>query len=168
MRIYGRERWEPRGDNGSPDGAKREGFLHWSVTDGSKLDSFAKQCRHMRQLENIHLDNGWSGIGYSRAVFQPVGKVVRARTFEARGDDRIPAAQFKHNTGTVAVCVVMRPGDKLKLRTRWELVRNFRDLKRKKGITRLRGHRDVYATACPGDTLYGLLPWLRKRTGLAS
>lgn len=168
MKIYRRNRWNPAGGRGSRDEAKREGFLHWTVTDGSRLNSLAEQAAHMRMLERIHLNNGWVGLGYNYVVFQPHSPLRRARTFEGRGASYIPAAQAGHNRGTIAVAVVMRPGDKLSLATKWELVRVFRWLRREKGIQRLRGHRDENSTACPGDVLYALLPWLRRKTYLRS
>jgi hypothetical protein len=167
MKIYGRNRWRPAGGRGPVDGRKTEGFLHHTVTSSAGLTSLAKQAEHMRQLERIHLNQGWQGIGYSLVVFPPRGRLLRARTFEGRGIDYVPSAQARHNSGTVAVAVVTNSEtERVGLRTRWELVRVFRYLRRKKGIRVLRGHRDVYPTACPGRYLYALLPWLRKRTRL--
>lgn len=167
MKIYSRKRWNPKGSRGEYDHSpKRELFIHHSVFGNASIDTFAEQCAAMRQIDQMHLNNGWSGLGYSFVVFQPYGRLRRARTFEGRGWDYIPAAQLSHNTGTIAVCVVGNFNtQKVKLSTRWEIVRIGR-IARKRGIRTIGGHRDVFATECPGNHLYDLLNWFSKRTGL--
>lgn len=168
MKIYRRNRWDPSLGRGSFDHTdKKEIFIHWTVTDGDELDEYKDQVRHMQYIEDIARSRGWAGIPYNYLVFQPVEKLKQSRTYEGRGINYIPAGQENHNAGTLAIAVVMKPGDKLRLRTKWELVRICRYCKRKhKTIVFIRPHSHVTATQCPGDLLRGLLPWLRKRTGL--
>jgi hypothetical protein len=78
--------------------------------------------------------------------------------FKGRGFDRVPAAQTGFNTGNGAVCVLMGPGDPLRNETVGLLRRIFEHFP---GI-RLRGHRDVQSTQCPGDKLYGALSRIRS------
>jgi hypothetical protein len=172
MMIYPRARWRPTGGRGSYDPIKSEVYLHHDVTNPNhtrSIDTFKEQCAHMRRLDAQHQtpDQNYGGIGYSFVIFQPQGKLKRARVFEGRGAQHRPAAQFRRNTGTIAICLVGNLEQQgVKLATRWQLVRLLRLIRRNKSVRTLRGHRDVYATACPGRNLYALLPWLRKKTKL--
>lgn len=167
MKIYGYDRWHPQSVNFPDDPAqKTQMFVHHSVGQGAAIDTLAEQAACMRQIEREHLAQGWAGIGYSFVVFQPHGKLRRARLFLGRGWSNLPAAQLNHNTGTIAVCVV---GD-----FRYETVKNatislLRAVAKEghaHGIKTLGGHRDVTATVCPGDHLYAQLDRIVKGSGL--
>jgi hypothetical protein len=175
MRIYPRSSWAPAvGGRGTPDGPKRELYIHHSAgTFGGpaqSIDTGAEQEAVMRALDRFHtVDRGWAGIAYSYVVFQPYGRLRRARVFEGRGAGFIPAAQLGHNTGTIAVCVVDGGrGDELRPATRRALTRLARQLKREHGITRLGGHRDApgQSTECPGPYIYPALSRIARVAGL--
>lgn len=157
MRIHGRDEWHPRGGRGSQDGAKREAFVHHSVTK-APANTKEAQAGHMRYLESIHLGKGWAGIAYSHVVF-PDGSV-----WEGRGFDHLPAAQAGHNSRTLAVCVVGNyQEDSPTAAVLRAVARVIREAQRRgHPIKRIGGHRDVTPTGCPGDHLYARLDDIRR------
>jgi hypothetical protein len=102
--------------------------------------------------------NGWCDVAYSYLLFQPRGFFRRPRVFEGRTFAVVPASQAGHNTGNGSVCVVMGPGDRLKRGT----IRKLRGIARRFPGHKVRGHRDVSATECPGDLLYSHVAELDK------
>jgi hypothetical protein len=164
-RIYTRADWGAKGGRGDATvyGPHSAVFIHHSASPGGQK-SFDAQAEHMREIERQHMAQGWDGIGYNYVVFQPFHRKLwhGARVFEGRGLGHIPAAQKGANSGTVAICVVGNfNGEEVKAGTLRRLVSL---IKRMPG-DRLRGHRDVNQTACPGNHLYAELPALRRRTG---
>lgn len=112
----------------------------------------------MRGLQDFHMDGrGWSDIAYNYLVFNG----SRPRVFYGRGARVIPAAQLNHNTNTIAVCVVMRAGDKLTWQTKLQLRRVVWHLRRKviKRNVPVRPHSAVTETSCPGDQLRA---WIKQ------
>jgi len=111
----------------------------------------------VRRIQNGHMDgNGWSDIGYSLLVC-PHGFV-----FVGRGPHVLPAANGKNlNSGHYAICALL--GSEGLVKPTDAMLNGIRD-----GIEYLRstgsagkeikGHRDGYATKCPGDILYA---WVR-------
>jgi hypothetical protein len=174
FRIFSRQSWRPVGTRGTPDSKpKRELYVHHSVgTFGGpapKIDTAKEQAEVMRRIDGFHKNsNGWAGIGYNFVLFQPYGLLKRARIFEGRGWDYIPAAQAGHNAGTVSICVVDDPrGNRLKLSSKLQLIR-FARLAKKRGVQSLGGHRDApgQSTACPGPYIYPALDEIARRAGL--
>lgn len=167
LKIYPRSRWNARTPRAmTPQGPPTEAFIHHSDDVGaSRWDTMAEQCEHMRALQNFHMDGrGWSDIAYAYVVFQPYGKLTRARVFEGRDYRKVPAAQLGHNTGTLPICVVGNfERDGVKRNTRFVI----EQLLRKHGSVRVvGGHRDVVGTTCPGDHLYEQIPTIAKAAGV--
>lgn len=167
LRIYSRERWHARDPRPmAPQEDPAEAFIHHSDDIGaSRWDTFPEQCEHMRGLQNFHMDTrGWSDIAYAYIVFQPFGKLARARVFEGRDWHNVPAAQLGHNTGTLPICVVGNfEVDGVKRNTRFvieELLRAH------PSVRVLGGHRDVVGTTCPGDHLYAQVPAIARAAGV--
>lgn len=163
MKIYSRSEWGARAPKGEllhqdPPG---EAFVHYSDdTNAASLKNFNAQAAKARQIQAYHLDaKGWNDIGYHYLVFQPYGFLRRARVFQGRYADQIPAAQIYHNAGTLAICVVAGPGNKLKRNTRFQIEELLR---KHKSVQTLGGHRDVVATSCPGDEIYSWLPTIAR------
>ncbi|WP_285780373.1 peptidoglycan recognition family protein [Microtetraspora sp. NBRC 13810] len=112
----------------------------------------------VRGVQNGHMDgNGWADIGYSMVVC-PHGYV-----FMGRGPLVLPSANGAGlNSGHYAVLGLVgasgltRPSDAM-LNGIVDAVEYLRD----KGNAgrEIKGHRDGYATACPGDALYA---WVRR------
>lgn len=128
-------------------------FIHWPATPGStsNINTITEERAWMRQIQNFHMDTrDWSDFAYNYAIF-PSGRIYAGRTMR-----RVPAAQEGHNTNTVAICCVLGIGDthipgamKANLRqfVRWAEKYTHNELK-------VRGHKDVGQTSCPGPVLY--------------
>lgn len=163
MKIWPRKSWthsQARGDTHKPRGGTL--FVHYTVSSSKDKTTLNKQTAHLRALRDGHLTQGYVDISYNFLVFQPAGKIEHARVFKGRGVNRVPAAQQGHNTGNLAVAVVMKPGDKLHPETEKALKKLYRELRRKGYVNKVRGHKDVNSTTCPGLPLYKFLPELRK------
>ena len=153
MRIISRRQWgaEPPRDRSYQDPRSvKELFIHYS--ESPSASSLETQKQIMRGLQDFHKNGrGWSDIAYNYVVFNG----SRPRVFYGRGARVIPAAQANHNTNTIAVCVVMKAGDKVSWRTKLQLRRLVWHL-RSKVIRRnvpVRPHSAVTETSCPGDEL---------------
>lgn len=164
MRLFTREEWKaPTKKTRATEHKTEKGstlFVHYSAFGGKTVDSLEEQAAVMRSMYNYHTkNNGWVDIGYNFVVFQPQGKISNqtARVFEGRGIDRIPAAQEGANTGNIAVCVVCLTED-----IEQATIDKIKLLYKRLPCTKVKGHRDVNDTGCPGDKLYKRLPEIRK------
>lgn len=110
-----------------------------------------------RSVQNGHMDgNGWTDVGYSYLVC-PHGKV-----FVGRGYGNLPAANGPGmNSGHYAVLGMVgnsgltKPTDAM-----LHGIRDVIEYLRGRGVgTEIKGHRDGYATDCPGGPLYA---WVRR------
>jgi len=145
--ITSRKEWgarAPRSRSTVSWGQRREFIVHYS--EGPTTQS-------VRSIQDFHMDGrGWSDIGYNFLVD------VRGRIYEGRGWLVVGAHAPDHNTSGIGVCMIGRDGDSTpaaKRSIRWlydEAVR------RKGGTLKALGHRDVYATSCPGNELHA---WVR-------
>jgi hypothetical protein len=162
---YRRHEWTDTAPGGSTGNHPVEAFIHYDSTpDAERVVNLAMQKNAMRNILRSHVSgNGWADIGYHYVIFQPWGNLSIARVFDARPVDRIPAAQLNHNTNTLAIQVYAGPGDKLKPLTQRAILAL---LKRYPGVRTLGGHRDVVATACPGDVIYNHIPALARKASL--
>lgn len=116
----------------------------------------------MRELQNYHMDeHGWRDIGYHFVVFQPWGSLLAARVFEGRSVKSIPAAQENNNTETIAIAVVMKEGDPLRLATKLKIRLLVKHLRSDviHHMVPVYVHGDVNETTCPGPKLQ---EWVHK------
>jgi peptidoglycan hydrolase-like protein with peptidoglycan-binding domain len=101
----------------------------------------------MLAIDRIHRDNGWSGIGYNFVIFQD-GSV-----WEGRGWDLVGAHCPDHNRIGLGVQIhvggdqVPSPQALAAGRALWV------EAQQRCGTLRVLGHRDGYATECPGGLL---------------
>lgn len=138
-------------------------FIHYTDSPGRGLDSRPKRREAMRAFREHHVvGNGWSDIGYNFVLFQPSGKIKRARIWRGRGRYRVPAAQLGHNTGNLAISVVADGSEPISKET----IKAIASLARAVNASDVRGHRDVNPTDCPGDKLYSKLSTIRKLAGI--
>lgn len=145
-----------------------EVFIHHTDDTAAGINSLEEQKTRMRDYQHFHIvGRGWNAIGYHYVVFPEFGSVY-ARVFEGRPRYAVPAAQEGHNTGTLAICVVGAGDARMDDSQRYAVVQLIKWLKDGGAPLRtLGGHRDVTATACPGDGIYRSdLPILRSGTGL--
>lgn len=161
MDLVTRKEWNARKPKGSyspmpstPSGIKihytggREDFL-MAVDHGLCI-------KRVRSVQNGHMDgNGWTDIGYSFVVC-PHGTV-----FEGRGLGNVPAANGPGlNSGHYAVLMLV--GSAGLTKPTEEMIRGVRKciayIRSKTGTGReIAGHRDGYATDCPGVYAYNLV-----------
>jgi len=164
MKLVSRSQWGAR-DYRLPSGAtlysgsQRRGVkLHYLGTAYS--DRTHDRCDdYVRQLQASHMDgNGWSDIGYSFVV------CTHGYVYEGRGLRRRNSANGNTtlNNQDYAVCLLVGSSG-LTQPTDVQLhgARDAIDYCRREGPagTWLGGHRDGYATACPGEAVYA---WVKK------
>lgn len=161
MKIYGRHSWTPTSAGGEIQKV-RNGilFVHYTVSSDGGANSLKKQGKVLRQIRHFHVSGrGYDDVGYNYLIMQRRFPLLRARVFEGRGRNRVPAAQYKHNTGNLSVAVVAGPKDRIRKST----VKALQDLYLYLGeCNRLFGHRDVNSTDCPGPRLYSKLGKVRR------
>lgn len=128
-------------------------YLHHSASP-SKTTTREDIFRwHVRQ-------NGWTDIGYHKLVW-PTGHIKQGRP-----DSETGAHAVGFNTGSFGVLAV---GDYSREYPSMDLIEGLVYtcfvLCLRHGINpeRIFGHRDVNATACPGEHLYPFIPYIRER-----
>ena len=159
MKLVTRAQWGAR-DYRRPNGAtlysgdKRRGVkLHYLGTPYS--DRPHTGCAaYVRQIQAQHMDgNGWSDVGYSFLV------CTHGYVYEGRGLRRRNSANGSTSLNDQDYAVLLLVGSSgLTRPTDAQLhgARDAIDYCRKEGPagTWLGGHRDGYATSCPGDAVY--------------
>lgn len=147
MEIISRAKWgarAPRSRSTVSWSQRREFIVHYSEGPTSQT---------VRQIQDFHMDGrGWSDVGYNFLVD------VKGRIYEGRGWLVVGAHAPDHNSSGIGVCMIGRDGDATpaaKKAIRWLYDEACR---RKGGKLKMLGHRDVYATSCPGNELYA---WVR-------
>lgn len=168
-RFYTRADWHARSPKGpmASQGKCTEVFLHHTDNgDASLIDTLAEQRKAMQGIQNFHMDTrGWSDIAYHAIVFQPQRNLPFARVFLGRPKSIVPAAQQGHNTGTLAIAVYGDfTHDTLDRNTRFAIEQTIRRLAPE--AKTLGGHKDVFATTCPGPGIYRHLDLIAQAAGL--
>ncbi|MFJ4342677.1 peptidoglycan-binding protein [Streptomyces sp. NPDC088915] len=149
MKIISRATWGAKPWNGTPAtvalSARTEFFVHYDGGTPVSRTGFAI----MRAIEAEHLGNGWSGIGYHFVVDQ-AGNIYEGRGWGLQG-----AHCPDHNTSGIGVQIAIG-GDQQPSAAALAACRAlYEEACRKTGRTLAkRGHRDGFATACPGPRLY--------------
>lgn len=157
--IESRASWGARASRGTSYLASTRGVKgHYTggyVNPATLTDHEA--CRAaVRGIQNGHMDgNGWSDIGYSMIVCN------HDRAMIGRGAHVLPAANGPGlNAGHYAILVLV--GTSRVTTITDNMKRAFhgaRDYLRSNGSagTEIKGHKDGYATDCPGPSVY---PWI--------
>lgn len=163
LTIHPRSSWnpEPRGGNviEREPSSIHELFIHWpggEPASWQRVNSTDEDRAAIRGIQGFHIHhNHWSDIGYNFVLCPNWGRRSKAPAiYTARGAHYIPAAQLNHNTGTLAILVLMGPSDPLldsvlrRLRSfhKWANDYAGRDLV-------VRPHGAVTGTECPGPKL---------------
>ena len=116
------------------------------------------------QIRQLHVKgNGWKDIGYHYVIYRD-GSIHAGRPI-----DQIGAHTTNHNTGTIGVCYVggcaadgKTPKDTRTPQQKAALVELVRSLKTVFGISKVSGHREYAAKACPS---FDVQAW-RREVGL--
>jgi hypothetical protein len=172
LKVYGRERWHARPPRGelTPQSPPLEAFLHHGAEgDAARMIDLAHQAAAMRATQNMHMDesdplHGWRDIGYHLVIFQPAGTLKRARAFEGRPADRLPAAQLGHNPRTLAICVYGNLEHELVHATTVELIAQL--IRTHPTVKTLGGHGQVTPTSCPGRHGREAIPRIANAAGV--
>lgn len=189
--VVSRADWGAARNDGSPVVYGREVkavFVHHTAQTNAY--DCADSPAIVRGLQALHERvNGWKDLGYNYVV-DKCGTVFEGR---AGGSGRpvTGAHTLGFNTDTLGVAVIGRYTDEeapdaaveaVARLAGWALRRYGHDpsgtvtltssvdngrFRRGERVTveRVSGHRDVFATECPGTALYGQLPALRRRAG---
>lgn len=147
MNFVSRDQWQarPPADDLATISATST-TAHW---EGPTMGTFGHdECDdRVRSIQSYHLDSqGWDDIAYN-AVVCPHGYV-----FEGRGPGHRSAANGTNeaNDSSYAVCYLGGQGDLFTV----EAQAGFVDAARWLGAPLQYGHRDWFATECPGDVIY--------------
>lgn len=159
--VIPRQTWAPRHPNGCATigtqewlNAGKELWLHHSVTNPPGPDATLEQdCAHMREFEAIGHNRYGCGISYTWVVM-PSGRV-----FQGHDVDRQGTHTYGRNNRSRAICLAGNyQVNELPQRMHNAVARLLREL----GAILDGGHRDVFATACPGDHAYARIPSINQ------
>lgn len=160
--LISRREWGARAPRGSYTrlDSTRGVKVHYTGgrVDPRLVDDHDRCVALVRSIQNSHMDgNGWLDIGYSFAV------CPHRKVFEGRGLHRLPSANGPGlNSGHYAVLGLVgnsglvQPPDGM-LHGIVDAIEYVRANGR--AGREIRGHRDGYATDCPGEPLYA---WVRR------
>lgn len=148
-----RSQWGARAPSGSGNQlspSPKGHAIHWEgPTMGAPPHS---QCDDVvRGIQSYHMDsNGWSDVAYNLMV------CVHGYIYEGRGKGKGSAANgtTQANADWYAICALVGEGDAQPaalIAGLADAAQMCRDWGAGNGST---GHRDHFATACPGDALY--------------
>ena len=130
----------PRNGNFAWRGRTEEVILHHAEASSATV----------WDINQWHLDNGWTGIGYHYYIRKD-GSIYRGRPEWAVG-----AHATGHNDRSIGVCCEGAYMTETMPAAQLSALRALlRDLMGRYGALALRRHRDVNATNCPGDRF----PW---------
>lgn len=148
-KVYSREEWgaqEPNGTYVSQGALKAGVFHHTAMPTLPAKASVEQEKERMRALQQIHLNNGWTDLGYALVVM-PSGRI-----YEGRPAAYVGAHTLGYNTGYAG----------------WALDGNYEVSKPTKGALKachrareilgvadkpLYGHYELNPTDCPGKNL---------------
>lgn len=171
LRIYTRAEWGARYANGAVDSDGRPILLplpwaeNWAHhTAGGYLPptaTFEQECAEMRRIEQTGQDRFGQGISYTFVIF-PSGRVYEGHSIDRRG-----AHTAGRNDIARAYCY---PGNySTHQLTIWQesstaaVLQHANDAGWCARRTLNGGHRDLKATACPGDHAYAQIPEINRR-----
>ncbi|MCD0452607.1 hypothetical protein LO762_25990 [Actinocorallia sp. API 0066] len=157
MKLITRKQWKARSPRSASShlASARGVKVHYtgSRVDPRTADDHDRCYALVRQIQNGHMDgNGWADIGYSFLC------CPHRFVFEGRGLHKLPAANGPGlNSGHYAVLGMV--GDSGLVVPNDEMLHGIRDAiehvrANGRAGTEIKGHRDGYATSCPGERLY--------------
>ena len=116
-----------------------------SKTEMIVLHHAASKSCTVQQVHQWHLNNGWSCIGYHYFVSRD------GQIFRGRPENTVGAHATGHNSKSIGICFegdyTIQTMPKEQIEAGKELVAYLKD---KYKITKVKGHRDLMATSCPG------------------
>lgn len=99
----------------------------------------------VESIHKEHLDKGWAGIGYNFYVRK------NGQVFQGRPIDKVGSHCPNYNSISVGICFegnfdVEKMND-IQFKSGVELLKYIKSIYKQ---TQTKGHRELYATACPG------------------
>lgn len=162
--LIPRSEWGAQYSNGEPGVILSEKWndvwIHHSDTVAPSEDASREQEHvHMRLLESIGQQRFQQGISYTALVF-PSGRAYEGHSINRRGTHT-----YQRNDSSRAICFVGKyninhPSDAA-LVTAAEIVREWSTAGHCPAEIS-GGHRDVFATGCPGDHLYHQIGYMNQ------
>ena len=137
-------------------------FVHCSATRPEWLAG-SPLSEKIKEFTRWHRARGFGTIGYHHVIDRD-GTVGKGR------DEHMPGAHVaNHNTGSIGICLVGGHGssendeflDHYTPEQETALRALIEDIKTRAAITKVRGHNEVAAKACPG---FNVKRWLGKKT----
>lgn len=163
MEVIARSVWgaaPPRAAIGRISGPVSDIFVHHTVTQSGPAD---EEHRLMRGVQNVAFSRDFSDISYSFLIF-PTGRV-----YEGRGWGKVGAHTKGHNSTSFAMSLVgnydIEPMTDAQVGAIREMIAEGQRLNHITGNPRIRGHRSVLQTACPGSNAFARLGELRPGGG---
>ncbi|MFB7473975.1 peptidoglycan-binding protein [Kitasatospora sp. NPDC056184] len=157
MKFVSRAEWGARPPrNGHPAVPANQGVKVHYLGAPYSAGEHGTCAAYMRKVQNSHMDgNGWSDFAYNLAVCE------HGYVFEGRGRNAQNAANGTTTLNRTHFAVLAFVGDSGHTSPTAEQTAGLRDAiayLRAHGAGReIRGHRDGYATDCPGGPLYQLV-----------
>lgn len=184
-RIYARSEWGARNPNSSWSyftPATHLAIHHSASTGDGNADTWSECAAAVRGVQNYHMNvNGWSDIGYNYLVC-PTGDIFAGREDTNHSTD-VVGAHDSRNQGSVGVNGLGYYHPPYNQSPTNAMLDGFADLfawiADRRGIDpsgssyyaahgatmdNIYGHRQVKATACPGDGLFALKSTVISRT----
>jgi len=160
--LVTRTAWGARAPKGSysPLSSTRGVKVHYTGgrIDPRMLDDHARCIAAVQAIQRMHMEsNGWIDLGYSALA------CWHRKVFVGRGPRHVPAANGSGlNSGHYAVCGLV--GNSGLVEPNDAMLHGILDaiewLRAEGGAGReIKGHRDGYATDCPGGPLYA---WVKR------
>jgi hypothetical protein len=145
-------------------------FAHHSVTEASN-GTAADERRVMRELQAIAFGRGFRDISYSFAIFRS-GRIYEGRGWAKVGAHTVAGDGTDYNAKSHGFVFVGNYENQTPTRAQLDAFRWLVKEGRRRGYVssapRIRGHRDVKATACPGRNVYAKMDYLRTAYSTAS
>ena len=183
-RIYARSEWGARSPRSSWSytTATHLAMHHSASTADGNADTWSECAAAVRGVQNFHMNvNGWSDIGYNYLVC-PTGDIFAGREDTNNSSD-VVGAHDSRNRGSVGVNGLGYYHPPYNQSPTNAMIDGFADLfawiADRRGIDpsgssfysaygatmqNIYGHRQVSATACPGDGLFAFKPTVITRT----
>jgi len=148
-KVYSREEWnaaEPNGTYSTQWSLKAGVQHHTAMPTLSAKATVEDEKERMRALQSIHLNNGWTDIGYALVVF-PSGRI-----YEGRPGRYVGAHTLGHNTGYAGWAL---DGNYETSKPTKSAIKGCRRAREILGVADkpLYGHNDLNPTSCPGKNL---------------
>ncbi|MBT2395272.1 peptidoglycan-binding protein [Streptomyces sp. ISL-100] len=149
MQIITRSQWGAKPWNGTPAAIslsrRTEFFVHYD--GGTPITRTGYSI--MRAIEAEHMGQGWAGVGYNFVVDQ------QGNVYEGRGWSLQGAHCPNHNVSGIGVQIAAGGSQEPSAKALAACRALYEEACKKTGRSLAkRGHKDGFATACPGTKLY--------------